>query len=293
MDVQWFLVMFNDVSKVFPARPEADWAKESNKTKVCDCGLFCQSRMIPARLKQLHFDEYLETNFFEDIKWYQYWIFVEKKGLWMLETVWLWYSHICWPHVDILECQVLDTPKSLVFVLTLVDKALTNWTLKHCTRNSKLVQSRSNLIKVIKALVKRDTHGNCTAFRFRSSNCTNKMTYKAGRPTQRIAPNHSRTLFLCHRISVSCQNITNVLSFRWPKRSSTLNNIDQRDSLYLGMSIFPSKLVQLLYLKYRIPLHDIAGHNFQTLSHKHRQFCAIFVQTDASQEFEGWEIQRK
>ena len=78
------------VSKVFPARPEADWAKESNKTKVCDCGLFCQSRMIPARLKQLHFDEYLETNFLKisnDIKWYQYWVFVEKKGPWMMETV--------------------------------------------------------------------------------------------------------------------------------------------------------------------------------------------------------------
>lgn len=218
----------------------------------------------------------------------------EKRALDAGDCVTLIFAYkICLPHVDILECQVLDTPKSLVFVLTLVDKALTNWTLKHCTRNSKLVQSRSNLIQVIKVSVKRDTHGNCTAFRFRSSNCTNKMTYKAGRPTQRIAPNHSRTLFLCHRISVSFQNITNVFSFRWPKRSSTLTNIHQRDSLCLGMSIFPSKLVQLLYLKYRIPLHDIARHNFQTLAHKHRQFCAIFVQTDASQEFEGWEIQRK
>ena len=105
------------------------------------------------------------------------------------------YSHnmyVYLPHLDILEFQVLDTPKSLVFVLTL-DKALTNTTLKHCTGNSKLVQSRSNLIKVIKVSVKSFTHENCTAFRFRSSNCTNKMTYKTGRPIQRISLKRSRT----------------------------------------------------------------------------------------------------
>ena len=32
------------------SQPEADCAKESSNTKVSDCGLFCQSRMIPARL---------------------------------------------------------------------------------------------------------------------------------------------------------------------------------------------------------------------------------------------------
>ena len=32
------------------SRPEALCVKESSRTKVRDCGLFCQSRMMPARL---------------------------------------------------------------------------------------------------------------------------------------------------------------------------------------------------------------------------------------------------
>lgn len=151
MDVQWFLVMFNDVSRVFPARPEADWAKESNKTKVCDCGLFCQSRMIPARLKQLHFDEYLETNFLKisnDIKWYQYWIFVEKKGLWMLETVWLWYSHIkyvchMWIYWNA-RCLTLQSHWYLCWLLLTRHWPTEPWSIAHGIPNSFRAEATSS-----------------------------------------------------------------------------------------------------------------------------------------------------